>query len=129
MNDEGTIRRRRSERAAHVALESEGMRPAIIANHTDRKVAVENLFLKGIVVANGGHPANQVLHAAPPEAHALGNCQVLAKRRTIRMINVPRPRPEIGVRPMAEPWKEIEFQMVVSIDKSGENQVPRQING
>ena len=52
---------------------------------------------------------------------------MLFDRRTIWMIDVIRPRFRVWIWPPAEARKQIEFQMVMAIDQSRENQITIEI--
>jgi hypothetical protein len=43
--------------------------------------------------------------------------------REFRMIDVPRPLRGVPIRAASEPWKKIEFQMIVRVDQSGQQKI------
>ena len=77
-------RRRLAEARGQVRFELERVGPGEAAHHAHREIRAEDVALVGIVMADRGHAAQQILQRAPPEAHRFGHAQVLANRDCAR---------------------------------------------
>src|SRR5579863_5639676 len=63
---------------ANVRIHRQGMRPSVFAKNADDKIVFKYGGLVGIVVAYGGHAAEQVANPTPPQANFARDLAMLA---------------------------------------------------
>src|ERR1035441_3470420 len=85
------------------------MGPCKAAHHANREIRAKNFTLVGVVMADRGHTAQQILQRAPPEAYWFGHLQVLANRTAVRMVDVAGPFTRIRVGTAAQLGEAEEF--------------------
>lgn len=107
-------------------LEGQRVGPSIMFHDANRKIVIENRLVR-IVMANRRDTARQISQAAPQQAQPLGNLQMLADRRLVRMIDVPRPLRCVRILTPAQTRKQRELEMIVRVDQSGQNLQPVKI--
>src|SRR5262249_28789901 len=105
------------------------MGPAEIANHSDRKVVIENFGLVGVVMHDGGYAGQQILDTAPKQADAFRDSEVVANGRVVGTVNVESPIGRVGVWAAAEAGEEIELQVVVGVDETREDNEAVEVHG
>ena len=64
---------------------------------------------------------DQVAKATGARAY-MKHAELLADRRTLRMVNIPGPRSRARVRTVAQPGEQIEFEVIVAVDETRQNQ-------
>ena len=118
VNDEWLISRRGLLLVYEIMIQGDRMGPRKIAKYTDGEPLVEEFWDIRVVMANGGNAAEKITNSAPPEAGVFANSSMLPDGRGLGMMNIVGPFDEIAVSALAEPWKQREFQMIVSIHKA-----------
>src|SRR5260370_9054266 len=75
------------------------------------------------MVADRGYAAEQILQSAPEEARIFGNRQLLANGGFAGTVNIARPGPGVGIRASSQARVEVELQMIVGVDQSGQDKM------
>jgi len=83
---------------------------------------IENIRKVLVVMANSCCTGHEVLDTTPGQPYALRNCSMFAGRRFVGMINVLGPLGSIWVRSLAKLRKEVELEVIVSIDQTWQQQ-------
>src|ERR1700716_230775 len=81
VEDEGRGSRRLPMSRSEIRAEVEGMGPAATSHHPDREWTIEHSRLVRVVMRHRGDSRQHILQAAPLQAHALWNRQVLSNGR------------------------------------------------
>src|SRR5580700_4131751 len=103
------------------------MGPAEFLQHSHRKIAVEDRILARIVMADSGDSAEKILQPSPKQSDVFGNEEMFRYGRFLRSIDVARPVSRVRIWTLPQPWIQIEFQMIVRVDQSRQDQVAFQI--
>ena len=78
-------------------------------------------------MADRGHAADEILQRAPPQPDGLGHAKVLADGAALGMVDVAGPFGGVSVGTATERRKEIELQVVMRVNQSGQQFETRQI--
>src|SRR5258708_223079 len=104
------------------------MGPGKIAKHAKGESLVKELWEVRVGMEDGRNPTEKVANAAPPEASIFTDGSMLADRGGVGMMNVIGPFDEVAVAALAEPRKQGEFQVIVSIHEAWEQEEAAQID-
>src|SRR5580700_8210788 len=78
-------------------------------------------------MTDGSDSAEKILQAAPKQSRALRYAEVLRNWRFFGPIDVTSPGAGVRIRTAAEPWIQIELQVIVRVDQAGQDKVAFQI--
>src|SRR5581483_2476684 len=103
------------------------MRPTISPDNSHGKAGFQEYGMKGIVMSDCSNACNEILNRAPTQTQNFGKSEVLSYGRLMRAIDVLSPRRGVRVRSASQFRKEIEFQMIMAIYQSRQDQKSFQI--
>src|SRR5262249_54854468 len=128
VDNEWCTRGSSSPAVAQVRTEAQRVGPPEASNDANRKAAVEYRGIVRVVVQYGGDPCRQVLDTAPEQPDGFWDPQLLAHRRIVRAVDIGRPLRGAGIRASPEARKQIEFQVLMRVDQSRQNEEPRKVH-
>src|SRR6516162_7125000 len=102
------------------------MAPSEVPDHANGESPAEDSWYIRIVMCHRRNSGEQVFESSPQQSERFGKRELFLYGRTFRMIDGASPFHRIAVRARTQTWKQVEFEMIVSVDEPGQYQTIRQ---
>ena len=111
-----------------IFCEGEGMLPAKVRDDSNGKAGFVEDGVIWVVMACGRNSAKKIAQRTPPESHRLGHLPVKCDYVAGMILNIKRPLGSIEIGGHSEPGEKSEFEMIVRVDKTGEERITGEID-